>query len=428
MRRLVSVALAAVLLFTGCQKEEYNYNGITKGKGAISLNLSGSGSFTEPLVRSANVDVSGFFVKILKNDIAVASYNKYSDVPSAIELAPGTYQLEAGTPGGSDAAFDLPVYYGKSEPFTVEVGEIANVALVCTLSNVKVTIKCTETFMREINPNFEIAATNGKGNLVFNKSIVDAGTSGYFTPGTITLRLTATRVLDNSEVLHSYTIPESNAQDHHIVTFDAQETGSISFGGSGITVDYTLNDVITDIVIPGETETPVDPGKDPEPEEPENPGPADEYLPLITGNGIENSPIGLSQSAGESALLGMVVDIDIATQNGKTINDILVTISSSNTGFISLIDGMGLGGEFSIVNFSDANGEARKAMLMELGLIQNPAEAPIKGKMNYKFSIGSFMYPLSIATEVDDTVNFSIKVVDSEQKEVSAACVVNVKE
>lgn len=408
MRKLVFLAISAALVLSGCVKEG-NINGIGE-YGSVSIGLSSEGEFAE-VKSGGEPDVADFYLKILQGASVVKSYSKYSDVPNAIELSPGSYKVEAGTSADADAEWDQPIYYGSQE-FSVSAGEALSLDLTCTLSNMKVTVTCSEAFNNEISEDFEIAITNGKGTLIFDKTKIDAGTSGYFSVGTLTIDLTATRKSTGEEILEHRVIEGGAAKDHFILNFDAQETGSISLGDSGITIDYSLNDREEEIIVPGEDETPVE---EPDPGEPE-----DEYLPTITGDGIE-TPITLSLSGSKPEK----VDIDIETLNSKTIENILVSISGPDK-FVEDVNMMGLGGEFSIVDFSDADGEKRKATLLELGLISE--EVQIKGASVYTFSIGSFMAPLALITSAGDKVDFNIKVIDSEQKEASATCTINVVE
>ena len=408
MRKLVFLAISAALVLSGCVKEG-NINGIGE-YGSVSIGLSSEGEFAE-VKSGGEPDVADFYLKILQGASVVKSYSKYSDVPNSIELSPGSYKVEAGTSADADAEWDQPIYYGSQE-FSVSAGEALSLDLTCTLSNMKVTVTCSEAFNNEISEDFEIAITNGKGTLIFDKTKIDAGTSGYFSVGTLTIDLTATRKSTGEEILEHRVIEGGAAKDHFILNFDAQETGSISLGDSGITIDYSLNDREEEIIVPGEDETPVE---EPDPGEPE-----DEYLPTITGDGIE-TPITLSLSGSKPEK----VDIDIETLNSKTIENILVSISGPDK-FVEAVNMMGLGGEFSIVDFSDADGEKRKATLLELGLISE--EVQIKGASVYTFSIGSFMAPLALITSAGDKVDFNIKVIDSEQKEASATCTINVVE
>lgn len=401
MRKLVFLAISAALVLSGCVKEG-NINGIGE-YGSVSIGLSSEGEFAE-VKSGGEVNVADFYLKILQGASVVKSYSKYSDVPNAIELSPGSYKVEAGTSANADAEWDQPIYYGSQE-FSVSAGEALSLDLTCTLSNMKVTVTCSEAFNNEISEDFEIAITNGKGTLIFDKTKIDAGTSGYFSVGTLTIDLTATRKSTGEEILEHRVIEGGAAKDHFILNFDAQETGSISLGDSGITIDYSLNDREEEIIVPGEDETPVE---EPDPGEPE-----DEYLPTITGGGIE-TPVKLSDKPEN-------VDINIATLNSKTIENILVSISGPDP-FVEAVNEMKLGGEFSIVDFIGAVGEERKAQLLELGLISE--EVQIKGASVYTFSIGSFMAPLALITSGGDKVYFNIKVIDSEQKEASATCTI----
>lgn len=415
MRKLFFLAISAALVLSGCVKEG-NINGIGE-YGSVSIGLSSEGEFAE-VKSGGEVDVADFYLKILQGASVVKSYSKYSDVPNAIELSPGSYKVEAGTSANADAEWDQPIYYGSQE-FSVSAGEALSLDLTCTLSNMKVTVTCSEAFSREISEDFEIAITNGKGTLIYDKAKVDAAAGGYFSVGTLTIDLTATRKSTGEEILEHRVIEGGAAKDHFILNFDAQETGSISLGESGISIDYTLNNREEEIIVPGEDETPVE---EPDPEEP-----VEEYLPTIGGNGIEDSPITLSKAAAVPEDFSMTVDINIATLNSKTIDNILVTISGPEF-FVQAVNEMGLGGEFSIVDFRDAAGEERKGMLMTLGLIQDPSTSPIKGTSEYTFSIGSFMRPLAAITAAGDKVDFKIKVIDSEGKEASATCTINIVE
>lgn len=415
MRKLVFLAISAALVLSGCVKEG-NINGIGE-YGSVSIGLSSEGEFAE-VKSGGEVDVADFYLKILQGASVVKSYSKYSDVPNAIELSPGSYKVEAGTSADADAEWDQPIYYGSQE-FSVSAGEALSLDLTCTLSNMKVTVTCSEAFNNEISEDFEIAITNGKGTLIFDKTKIDAGTSGYFSVGTLTIDLTATRKSTGEEILEHRVIEGGAAKDHFILNFDAQETGSISLGDSGITIDYSLNDREEEIIVPGEDETPVE---EPDPGEPE-----DEYLPTIGGNGIEDSPITLSKAASSATGFAMTVDVNIATLNSKTIDNILVTISGPES-FVDAVNMLGLGGEFSIVDFRDANGEKRKAQLVGLHLIEDPEIAPILGKTNYTFSIGSFMGALGAITQPGNEVSFAIKVIDSDNREASATCTINIVE
>lgn len=405
MKRFIFLALSAVMILSGCSKEG-NFNNIGGEYGTVSIKIASDGRFVTK--SGENVDVNAFYVKIKQGETTVKSYDRYSDMPNTIDIAPGSYTIEAGSAAAADAAWDQPVYYGTQQ-FDVKAGDVLSLSVTCSLSNMKVTVTCTDNFFNEMEDDFEIAITNGKGTLIYNKAKIEAGESGYFSVGTLTIDLTAKRKGTGDKIIDHRSISDGAAKDHFILNFDAVLTGEIGLGANGITLDYTLNNREEHIIIPGEDETPVDP--DPE----------DEYLPTITGDGI-GTPITISQSGSKPEK----VDINIATLNGKTISDILVSIAHTDVTFSGTILTMGLDGEFSIVNFDDENGAVRKTTLVEeLKLIEDPEISPIKGKANYTFGIGGFMEALAI---FPGTADFKIKVIDSDNKEASATCTINIVE
>ena len=405
MKRFIFLALSAVMILSGCSKEG-NFNNIGGEYGTVSIKLASDGRFVTK--SGENVDVNAFYVKIKQGETTVKSYDRYSDMPNTIDIAPGSYTIEAGSAAAADAAWDQPVYYGTQQ-FDVKAGDVLSLSVTCSLSNMKVTVTCTDNFFNEMEDDFEIAITNGKGTLIYNKAKIEAGESGYFSVGALTIDLTAKRKGTGDKIIDHRSISDGAAKDHFILNFDAVLTGEIGLGANGITLDYTLNNREEHIIVPGEDETPVDP--DPE----------DEYLPTITGDGI-GTPITISQSGSKPEK----VDINIATLNGKTISDILVSIAHTDVTFSDMILTMGLDGEFSIVNFDDENGTVRKTTLVEeLKLIEDPEISPIKGKANYTFGIGGFMEALAI---YPGTADFKIKVIDSDNKEASATCTINIVE
>lgn len=405
MRKLVFLAISAVMILSGCSKEG-NFNNIGGEYGTVSIKLASDGRFVTK--SGENVDVNAFYVKIKQGETTVKSYDRYSDMPNTIDIAPGSYTIEAGSAAAADAAWDQPVYYGTQQ-FDVKAGDVLSLSVTCSLSNMKVTVTCTDNFFNEMEDDFEIAITNGKGTLIYNKAKIEAGESGYFSVGTLTIDLTAKRKGTGDKIIDHRSISDGAAKDHFILNFDAVLTGEIGLGANGITLDYTLNNREEHIIVPGEDETPVEP--DPE----------DEYLPTITGDGI-GTPITISQSGSKPEK----VDINIATLNGKTISDILVSIAHTDVTFSGTILTMGLDGEFSIVNFDDENGAVRKTTLVEeLKLIEDPEISPIKGQTSYTFGIGGFMEALAI---FPGTADFKIKVIDSDNKEASATCTINIVE
>ena len=251
-------------MLTGC-----NHNELKPGSGAqgeLSLQIVPKGDFT-PLPETkatddVQVDVSTFSLSVNSGDKTVLSWDKFSDVPSVIGLDPGTYTIVAKSPGNKAVEWLQPKYQGSQE-VTVVPGEVENIVLTCILTNMKVTILTTEKFRNEMEDyTVTVNSDNGDGFLNFTKAIIEEGRSGYFDPSPLTIDLNATRkqkegvAMADINVIHTYHIESGAAQDHHVITLDASETGYADLG-SGITVDYTVNERNEDILIDGLEENPV---------------------------------------------------------------------------------------------------------------------------------------------------------------------------
>lgn len=401
MKKFLLLFASLVLLATACSKEERG-GIVSNDTGKVQLSLSSEGAFKS----DDNVNVGDFKV-VIKNPsgAVVKSFEKYSEMPSMVELDAGSYTIEAGNVTTTEAAFSSPEYF-KSDSFVVEVGKTSKVNLVCTLSNVKLTVQCAESFFNEFGDNFSITATNGKGNLEFNKSIIDGGTSGYFKVSESGLKvyMVGYRLVDRSEVTYTYEIPEIKAQDHHIVKFSAVATGGAEIGEGAISVDYTVVDRDHEIIIPGEGETPVTP----DPVDPVDP--VDEYLPTITGDGIDTPLVFVGQLDDSREVR---VDVAINTLNGKTINNLFVTIESPALSE-AVLTTVGLAKSFDLAN-PDAS---IKTNLTALGLLKEGVD--VKGRADYSFSVGMFIPILLSFDDMDAAAlyehKFIVKVVDSEGK------------
>ena len=405
MNRLFLALISISIAFVSCNKENYKYPDKQGGEGQISLKIESKGSFTIPL-KSSTVDVSTFKVNIKKDGVIVTSWTKYSDVPNVISLEIGTYTFEAFSSEGNVAAFDQPIYYG-SQDFTIEPNKVSTINLTCKLSNMKVSILCSDAFKRELKDYVVTVSRSGKdaegapntGFLDFDATIINANRSGYFAVAPLNINVLAYRVLDGSEVNHNITIDKVAAMDHHIIKLNAVETGDVAVGS--ITVDYSTNNIEHDVVIDGEDETPVDPIGPPVDPDPE-PEPDPVVVPTVVGAGIESDLV-LSTAEASTA----VVDIAITT-NKSGIAKLVVILDSPDL-TPDLLLGMGID---PVNGFDMANlvpGTDLHTNLTDLGLL---AGGDPKGKIDYKFSIGAFMPLLT-----PNTHKFHVAVTDGDGNE-----------
>ena len=246
----LTVAVSA-LLATGCNKEGVSYSG---DKAQLTLSLTATGSFVEV----SPVDVNEFAINIV--DVAsgrtVYSWDRYADMPGTVSLDPAVYRVEAGSGEKQPVAWNQPVFFGSQE-VTVEAGSTAQVSVVCTIANMKVTVRCTDSFLAEVEQDFTVTVTTEDGPLIFTKDRIDAGDAGYFDVAPLTMDLYAVRKNEGT-VTHHMEISEVAARDHHIFTLDAGGTGYADFS-NGISIDYACNEKEEHIIIDG-TDEPDTPG------------------------------------------------------------------------------------------------------------------------------------------------------------------------
>jgi len=261
----------AVAVLSGCNRNE-RY-GKTEGTAELSLSISSEGEFTplpatkaETSEDDVKVDVNDFRLVIKSSEGSeVESWSRFADVPAVIGLDPGSYTIEASSPGQKAVDWTQPKYFG-SQSVTVTPGEVENVAIVCKLSNMKVTVRTTEKFDSEIEDfTVTVSAKDYAGIMAFTKAIVIEGRSAYFDPTALTVDINATRKakegveIENMNIIQTMEIPAGAAQDHHIITLDASETGYTDLSGEdAITVVYTLNNKEVPILVDGLEENPVE--------------------------------------------------------------------------------------------------------------------------------------------------------------------------
>lgn len=255
---LALTVAVSVLLAIGCNKEGVSYSG---DKAQLTLSLTATGSFVEvsPVSKSEETaDVNEFAINIV--DVAsgrtVYSWDRYADMPGTVSLDPAVYRVEAGSGEKQPVAWNQPVFFGSQE-VTVEAGSTAQVSVVCTIANMKVSVRCTDSFLAEVETDFTVTVTTEDGPLIFTKDRIDAGDAGYFDVAPLTMDLYAIRK-SGGTVTHHMEISEVAARDHHIFTLDAGGTGYADFS-NGISIDYACNEKEEHIIIDG-TDEPDTPG------------------------------------------------------------------------------------------------------------------------------------------------------------------------
>ena len=318
MKKILYITLAAAAVLTACNKYEHR---TSAGTGKLSVSLLSEGEY---VTKADNSDVSAFVIDITRADGYALHYDRFDAVPEVLELGSGDYTITASSPETADAAFDLPVY-GASAQVTIRPGELTPVTLSCGLVNMKVSFILSENFQKELS-SYSVTVTNASSwtaddadghTLVWSKEDVDSGKAGYFSVAPLMVKVDGYRSIDNSEAHAQLTITDVAARDHHIITLDAQVTGSVK--GISITVDETVVEKNTEVYIPGWEETPVEGGGSggDDPDDPETP--VSETAPTMTW---EANPTFAPTAIEET------MDVNIVIDAPETIAGFIVTVDS----------------------------------------------------------------------------------------------------
>lgn len=318
MKRIffTSIILGA-LVFAGCKQEERDYEG---EKADLSLNIVSEGEFT-PIpsgdIKSEsdlnnNNDVNEFSIAIVKTSSGetVNSWDRFADMPTVVSLEPAEYRIDAKSPGNKAVAWAQPKYAG-SQTVTVTPGQTQSISVTCKITNMMVTILCTDAFLSEMNDDFTITVSSKDGLLVWEKAAVVAGNSGFFDVAPLEVNIKGTRKTGGT-VNHYASIENVAAQDHHVLTVDAGETGYMDFT-DGISIDYNVNGREEEINIGDLDEDPVDDGN---------------TVPAVSSSSIAE---GTSDVPVETTSVNITYSTSIALASGVsiTLNDQACTASAS---------------------------------------------------------------------------------------------------
>ena len=359
---LALTAAAFTALTVGCNKENIIYSG---GNGALTLlSLSAEGNFVEvdPVTKSVETaDVNEFAIAIV--DVAsgrtVYSWDRYADMPEAVSLEPAEYRVEAGSREKQPVAWNQPVFFG-SQNVTVTAGSTAQVSVVCTIANMKVTVRCTDAFLAEVEQDFTVTVTTEDGPLIFTKDRIDAGDAGYFDVAPLTMDLYAVRKA-GGVITHHLEISEVAARDHHIFTLDAGGTGY-----ADLSAGISCNEKEEHIIIDGMEENPVDPD---EPEVPDT-----DAITISATAGIDE-PVTYSKSALPS-------EFNLTVSAPAGVEKYVVNVKSA--GLRGLLDMMQMSYSVDLANMNAAEEGF-------WGALFGITSADVKGKTEVVFQIAAFL-------------------------------------
>lgn len=357
MKKIFYHIAAATVILSGCNRTVFEPETI----GTLQLDLSCSNSFNEVTTKASDEDIiNGLTIDIVRTyDGMTKTYAPFGSIKgTVVELGSGDYQIKAYSPDHEDVAFEQPIY-GGAKGFNIATGQVTVVNLVCSITNMKVSINLSANFVDELS-DYTVTIGNSKGYLSWQKNseqndfkpvIIDGETfytcakAGYFTVGKLTVQVAGHRAIDNSTAATVFHIDEVAAADHHVLNLDAKVTGTLE--GITITLDHSVNEYPYPVEVPGFDEEPVpgdevdpdpDPTPDPEPENPQEPEPSTApemiwaanptFAPMpindnLNADLVVNAPEGIAQFKVQvdSPTLGSA--ISALTSDGSTTMDLV---------------------------------------------------------------------------------------------------------
>lgn len=373
----------------------------------------------------ATVDLSNYIVKISSIAGTAVREWSYQDVPEVMTLAVGKYKIDVESHKLEKAGWDCPYYFGSKE-FEILENSITDIGTItCTFRSIRVSIFYSEALYKQLGEDTRVTVEcNDEGVLTFTPT---EKRSGYFAavPGSTTLVATFRSVINGGIVEQVTTIPDVKGGTHYKITFKLNrepevptESGGISADGEAIKVDSSVigvdrngNIVIEDDTITGEQR----PGHEDGGDEPTPPEPGDDdKFDIQPSNGLSfttaNSPEGWTNDKGEFHAWSEENPCMVTIKSKAAINNLEVTIKSSNKEFISSA------GEMLPLYFDLAELDKNSVPGSDIASLGLPVGNEVRGKNEVPFNITT-LAPLLAGFEGSHT--FILKVTDVNGASVS---------
>ena len=419
MKKILLPFLAALAVLTGCRHELLP---ITTKVGELTLSVEcGDSDYSDkPMLKSeAAQDISDFVIVInkLTDEYGESSTKTWEytvgTFPEVHEFAPGNYDITVTSPKSDYVSYDVPSY-SAYETFTIIADKVTVLDVVCTITNMMVSVAPTENFFRQFS-EFNITVTAEYANLSAPVTVVwtqdDFNAEGktdkvvFLDVAPLSVMVTGKRAIDGSDARldQPFQITKVAAKDHHILNVDVQFVGQLQSAIS-IRLDGTLNEQESDLWVGGFEEIPI-PDED-EIQDEEN------VLPrMVWATNPEFETLTIVE--------GLDVNIDIYAP--RKIETFIVRVSKNFEEFVQVLTDVDADAE---VNPETGRKPNRKYMdligdqvlfnnLADLNLYL-PHGSEVLGKDYVAFSLSSLV-PLITTVVDDDYVTFTLELVDREK-------------
>lgn len=338
------LAVAAVALGLQACHNDIIEGGETAQKGSVNLKSIGVSVNTAENVKNdsrSSIDLSDYVVTITDQAGAQVEQWAYKNMPELFSLAPGKYKVSVVSHNVTKADWEMPWYVGEKD-FTVEADNVTEIgSVVCTLHNLKVTVKFTDELRVLMHEDCKVTVTaNDSGVLEYTAA---EGRSGYFevVEGSNTLIAHFKGTVNGNEEDFAFPLTDIAAGQHRIITFKVKspspvipdETGTIN-PGTGISVDSDVEneDLTGSVNIEEENGSSSDRpwGEEPGQGEDPTPDPNPDDREYITMTPCSHVQFGVKNATSDHVVVAIHAD--------KGIAHLVVNISSTNTNFIASVE------------------------------------------------------------------------------------------
>ena len=405
------------------------YNGVKISRATDAVdNGTTTGNFNEE-----DINIDNYTLVVTKTDTqeevekGLVSDLKNEEGKVLIPLSEGDYSVKAYNYEGENVTVSERPFFKGEQTFSVKKGVSTGVDLSCKLACVEIELGVTESFTASFKDDYTVTVDNGEGaTQVFTKDNLDK--KYYFkTPDQqdhLSAAIKATSIEGNFIELNATIQKPADAEGGHAnlaggdsFVINLTEDGATdSYIKLGLEVDLTFTEVGETIEIPVENiiyDGPDVPegGEDTDPEEPEGGN-------TLTVTGVPETY--------DLTLTGEVptIKVDMASERG--IKSLVVSISSDNPVFPTLLAGLDLAEPFDLCNLEDRS--TAKDNLLNLKLISEEVYAQLyAGTLtSYTFEVTSLVNMLP-ASGLTGSHVFNLTISDgNETKE--GALTVNVTE
>lgn len=458
MKKIYSILFATVLTagFSSCEMKDelWGHDSDPAEQGNLQMTLANNAQTTDVSTRAMKrddatdngqkvhvfapeeVNVANYTLDIIENtNNTTVKSGTVSDLGGnngslSMTLTKGRYTAKAYNYDGANVNVSTRPYFAGTASFEILSGNTTNASIDCSLQCIEVAIALSQSFKdafyQDGDKGYEITVDNGDGAIqTLTSQNIDQ--KYYFkvpeakTSMTVSVKATTQPkgLVTEQLITRTYTVTkpadaEGNANlaggDAFIINLK-EDNSTAAYIDFGMTVDFSFADQTETILLPAEniTYNENQGGGEDNPDNPDQPG----------SDAIKF--VGLPATVELPAQEGETVAVTISAE--KNIENLFVTITSSDEAFFGILGSMGLSETFDIANPGELETTLGDTEYGGIGLIKTGE--PIKGEKQYVFDVTNFMSMLKSFTGEH---KFSIRVVDAEGNENSGDLKVTVTE